>query len=61
MPTLDWLNRDEAFRIAERVPTRVLRPQSAGAAFGGAASGNLLIQGDNLEALKALLPLNRGW
>jgi hypothetical protein len=39
MPTLDWLNRDEAFRIAERVPTRVLRPQSAGAAFGGAASG----------------------
>jgi len=22
MPTLDWLNRDEAFRLAERVPTR---------------------------------------
>ena len=61
MPTLDWLNRDEAFRIAERVPTRVLRPHSAGHEFGDVAhSGNLLIQGDNLEALKALLPLYRG-
>lgn len=26
MPTLDWLNREDAFRIAARVPTRVLRP-----------------------------------
>ena len=61
MPTLDWLNRDDAFRIAERVPTRVLRPHSAGHEFGDVAhSGNLLIQGDNLEALKALLPLYRG-
>ncbi|MEO8123234.1 MAG: hypothetical protein ABI633_04235 [Burkholderiales bacterium] len=49
MPTLDWLNRDAAFRIAERVPTRVLRPHHAGGAFGDAAdgaggAGNLLIQ-----------------
>jgi adenine-specific DNA-methyltransferase len=61
MPRLDWLNRDEAFRITERVPTRVLRPHAAGHEFGDAAhSGNLLIQGDHLEALKALLPLYRG-
>ena len=60
MPTLDWLNRDEAFRIALRVPTRVLRPHAAGAGFGDAASGSLLVQGDNLEALKALLPFYRG-
>ena len=60
MPTLDWLNRDDAFRIAQRVPTRVLRPHKAGGAFGDASSGNLLIQGDNLDALKALLPLFRG-
>ena len=60
MPTLDWLDRDAAFRIAERVPTRVLRPHAAGGEFGDAASGNLLIQGDNLDALKALLPFYRG-
>jgi len=33
MPTLDWLNRDEASCIAERVPTRLLRPHPAGASF----------------------------
>ena len=60
MPTLDWLNRDEAFRIAERAPTRVLRPHPAGPSFGDAGAGNLLIQGDNLAALKALLPFYRG-
>ena len=60
MPTLNWLNRDDAFRIAQRVPTRVLRPHPAGGEFGAAASGNLLVQGDNLDALKALLPFYRG-
>lgn len=60
MPTLDWLNRDAAFRIADRVPTRVLRPHDAGHCFGDLDSGNLLVQGDNLEALKALLPFYRG-
>lgn len=61
MPTLDWLNRDAAFRVAESVPTRVLRPHAAGHVFGEPGnSGNLLIQGDNLQALKALLPFYRG-
>lgn len=62
MPTLDWLHRDAAFRIAAQTPTRVLRPHAAGHVFGdpAAAAGNLLIQGDNLEALKALLPFYRG-
>jgi adenine-specific DNA-methyltransferase len=61
MPTLDWLNREDAFLTAARVPTQVLRPHAAGHAFGdAAASGNLLIQGDNLAALKALLPFHRG-
>lgn len=60
MPSLDWLNRDDAFRIAQRVPTRVLRPHPAGGAFGDAAGGNLLVQGDNLDASKALLPFYRG-
>ncbi len=71
MPTLDWLNRDAAFRTAAQVPTRVLRPHRVGHLFGDAASaaagpsgpsgpGNLLIQGDNLDALQALLPFYRG-
>ena len=38
MPTLDWLNRDAAFRTAAQVPTRVLRPHRVGHVFGAAAS-----------------------
>ena len=61
MPTLDWLNRDAAFATAAQVPTRVLRPhRAAPAAVGAADAGNWLIQGDNLEALVALLPFYRG-
>ncbi|MDO9094741.1 MAG: hypothetical protein Q7U99_19145 [Rubrivivax sp.] len=52
MPTLDWLNREAAFRSTEQLPTRVLRPHRAGHEFGDVAAaaggGNLLIQGDNL-------------
>lgn len=33
MPTLDWLNREAAFRTAAGVPTRVLRPHAAGHRF----------------------------
>jgi adenine-specific DNA-methyltransferase len=65
MPTLDWLDRQAAFQTAARVPTRVLRPHAAGHLFGGAVgdaaqADNLLIQGDNLDALQALLPFYRG-
>jgi adenine-specific DNA-methyltransferase len=61
MPTLDWLDREAAFRIAHRVPTRVLRPHPAAPAVGAPPpDGNLLVHGDNLEALKALLPFYRG-
>jgi adenine-specific DNA-methyltransferase len=59
MPTLDWLNRAAAFTTAAQVPYRLLEPVST---HGDAqrAADNLLIQGDNLEALKALLPFYRG-
>jgi hypothetical protein len=63
MPTLDWLNREDAFRIAARVPTRVLRPHAAAPVTVGdaaAARDNLLVQDDNLKALAALLPFYRG-
>src|ERR1700675_4985240 len=57
MPTLDWLNREQAMQHAEAVPYRLL--ESVGS-HGDPSAGNLLIQGDNLEALKALLPFYRG-
>ncbi len=61
MPTFDWLDREHAFRIAARVSTRVLRPhERAPSTVGDVAAGNLLVQGDNLEALAALLPFYRG-
>ncbi|MDD2810487.1 site-specific DNA-methyltransferase [Rhodoferax sp.] len=57
MPTLDWLNRASAFTTAAQVPYRLLEQVSA---HGTAPTDNLLLQGDNLEALKALLPFYRG-
>ena len=54
MPTLDWLNRDAAFRSADQVPYRLL--QAVSTHGSGDDIGNLLVQGDNL---KALLPLYR--
>ncbi|HUV99126.1 MAG TPA: site-specific DNA-methyltransferase, partial [Gallionella sp.] len=57
MPTLDWLNRAEALTLSGKVPYRVLEPVSE---HGDANASNLLIQGDNLDALKALLPFYRG-
>jgi adenine-specific DNA-methyltransferase len=59
MPTLDWLNRADAFTTAARVPYRLLEPVSSHGS-GAGERDNLLIQGDNLEALKALLPFYRG-
>ena len=85
MPTLDWLNRAQAFTMAARVPYRLLeevsvhsaavqddadtappaqadllQPQEKAPDRSSPTSGNLLIQGDNLEAIKALLPFYRG-
>ncbi len=57
MPFLDWVNKAQAQRIAADVPYHLLQFQSA---HGDASAENLLIQGDNLLALKALLPFYRG-
>ena len=59
MPTLHWLTRDEDVRAAGRVPYRLLEEVPALSA-GDPEAGNLLIQGDNLDALKALLPFYAG-
>lgn len=57
MPELVWLGDRDAKRAARRVPYRLLQPIST---VGDPAADNLLIQGDNLEALKALLPFYAG-
>jgi adenine-specific DNA-methyltransferase len=59
MPTLRWLTRDEDVRAAERVPYRLLEEEPELGA-GDRDAGNMLIQGDNLEALKSLLPYYAG-
>jgi adenine-specific DNA-methyltransferase len=57
MPFLDWVNKSQATSVAGEVPYHLLRFESA---HGDAGAENLLIQGDNLLALKALLPFYRG-
>jgi adenine-specific DNA-methyltransferase len=57
MPFLDWVNKSRAVQSAAEVPYHLLQFQSA---HGDPAAENLLIQGDNLKALKALLPFYRG-
>ena len=57
MPTLDWLNKAQVLKAAAQVPYRLLEPQSV---HGDPAADNWLIQGDNLDALKAMLPFFAG-
>lgn len=59
MPILQWLDRDKHVKAAEAVPYRLLEADDAHSA-GDAESLNMLIQGDNLDALKALLPYYAG-
>ena len=57
MPELNWLGDRSARHAARHVPYRLLQPV---AQVGDPAAENLLIQGDNLDALKSLLPLYAG-
>jgi len=59
MPTLTWVSRDEDLKRAAAAPYRLLEPVPELGA-GDPTCGNMLIQGDNLDALKALLPYYAG-
>ena len=65
MPTLNWIGKEAVVKHHKEVPFRLLEPvpelscEKVGA-DGTAASGNLIVQGDNLHALKALLPRYAG-
>lgn len=59
MPLLQWLTRDEDIHAATRTQYRLLEEVSAHS-HGDPNAGNMLIQGDNLDALKALMPYYAG-
>ena len=59
MPTLNWIGKEAVVRHHKEVPLRLLEPVSD-LSRGDAESGNLIVQGDNLHALKALLPRYAG-
>lgn len=52
-----WTGKDAAQRAARQTPFHSLEPVSA---HGAPGSGNLLVQGDNLLALKSLMPFYKG-
>ena len=59
MPTLDWIGKQAVVNHHREVPTKLLHCDRTLSA-GDPDAGNLLVEGDNLEALKALLPYYAG-
>lgn len=59
MPILNWLGRDDALKTATNTPYRLLE-EVPELGYGDKTKENMIIQGDNLEALKALLPFYAG-
>lgn len=64
MPTLEWIGKEKVINHHQQVPFRVLDRQYSFDAEGcheaDNGSKNMIIRGDNLEALKALLPRYEG-
>lgn len=59
MPLLHWLTRDADITTATHAPYRLLE-EAPELSHGDRNAGNMLVQGDNLDALKALLPYYAG-
>ncbi|MEQ5185768.1 site-specific DNA-methyltransferase [Providencia alcalifaciens] len=57
MPFLDWVNKNQAKAVSSEVPFHLLQKE---AEFGTPSKDNMIIQGDNLLALRALMPLYAG-
>lgn len=64
MPTLEWIGKEKVINHHQEVPFRVLDRQysfdESGQHAGDNGSENMIIHGDNLDALKALLPRYEG-
>ena len=58
MPELIWNGKEETVKAAGRLPYRLLTEDRS--LSYGADGDNMLIQGDNLSALKSLLPYYKG-
>ena len=58
MPTLNWIGKEAVVNHDKEVPFRLLKKVKAHSV--GENSQNLIIHGDNLEALKALMPYYQG-
>lgn len=54
MPILNWIGKEKVVNHDKELPFRVLKPVEDLSVAGN--NENLLIEGDNLEALKALMP-----
>ncbi len=59
MPTLDWIGKKAVVNHHREVPYRLVHCDKEASA-GDPDTQNLLVQGDNLEALRALLPYYAG-
>ena len=62
MPTLNWMGKEKVVNHHRDVPYRVLErvPEKGVLDSHGSDCGNMVIHGDNLEALKSLLPEYEG-
>ena len=63
MPALNWIGKEAVINHHDEVPIHTLthdRDRSLGTESATLGTGNLLIEGDNLIALKALLPYYAG-
>jgi len=60
MPTLNWIGKEKVVNHHLDVPFRTLEKKYTFASEGQNDGGNLIIHGDNLDALKALLPKYEG-
>jgi len=57
IPTLNWIGKDKVINHHQDIPFKVLERRYS---YGSEDSGNMIIKGDNLLALKSLLPQYEG-
>lgn len=57
MPTLEWIGKDKVVNHHQEVPFRILDKKYT---YNAESSENMIIHGDNLLALKSLLPQYEG-
>ena len=60
MPTLNWIGKEAVVNHNLKVPFHLLR-DVPDLSCGEPGEGNLIVEGDNLVALKALLPYYAVW